>query len=251
MTRLKSTFTEPERQGVWQMFDRIAERYDLLNHTLSMGIDRRWRHRLAQMLPSHPQLQVLDLATGTADVPLALCAFNADVETVVGMDLAEQMLSKGREKIVAAGLQQRIRLQVGDAMKVPAESNRFDATTISFGIRNVPDLDQTLREMYRLLKPGGYGLVLEFSTPELPGFKQGYLLYLRHILPRLGALISGDSYAYRYLNQTIETFPYGQDFCDRMLAVGFSEVLAEPQTGGIATIYRGIKPHQDAGVITS
>lgn len=251
MKQSKTPLSEPERQGVWQMFDRIAGRYDFLNHTLSMGIDVRWRRRLAEMLPPHPGLKVLDLATGTADVPLAFCQHNGDVAQVTGMDLAEQMLGQGRKKISAAGLEQRIALQTGDAMQVPAADNSVDAVTISFGIRNVPDLDQTLREMQRVLKPGGYGLVLEFSTPEIPGFKQGYLLYLRHILPQLGALVSGDAYAYRYLNQTIESFPYGQDFCDRMLAAGFSDVLAEAQSGGIATIYRGVKPHQDSAAIAS
>lgn len=239
---MKTLQTEPERQNVWQMFDRIAGRYDFLNHTLSMGIDIAWRRRLSQLLPSKPRLQVLDLATGTADVPLSFCAENADVAYVLGLDLAENMLTKGREKVTAAGRDGQIELKTGDAMQIPVEDQCFDATTISFGIRNVPDVLTTLQEMYRSLKPGGVALILEFSTPELPGFKQGYLLYLRHVLPRIGALISGDSYAYRYLNQTIETFPYGQDFCNLMITAGFRDLYYEPQTGGIATIYRGVKP---------
>lgn len=234
--------TEPERQNVWQMFDRIAPRYDFLNRTLSMGIDVGWREQMAEMLPSRPGLRVLDLATGTADVPLTFCSVNQDVREVVGMDLAQEMLSIGETKIQAAGRSGQIRLEVGDAMAIPSADQDFDAVSISFGIRNVPDVSQTLREMHRVLKPGGVGLVLEFSTPQIPGFKQGYLFYLRHVLPRIGALISGDSYAYRYLNQTIETFPYGQAFCDLMINAGFSEVDAVPLTGGIATLYRGVRP---------
>lgn len=224
------------------MFDRIAHRYDFLNRTLSMGIDVGWRKQLAGMLPPQPNLRVLDLATGTADVPLALCDYNADVLEVVGMDLSQGMLELGQAKVTAAARNAQIRLEAGDAMQVPAGDQSFDAVTISFGIRNVPDLNQTLREMHRVLKPGGYGLVLEFSTPDLPGWKQLYLFYLRHWLPHVGALISGDSGAYRYLNRTIESFPYGQAFCDRMIAAGFHDLLACPLTGGIATIYRGIRP---------
>lgn len=223
------------------MFDRIAGRYDFLNRTLSMGIDVGWRKKLAALLPARPGLRVLDLATGTADVPLTLVDENADVTEVVGMDLSQGMLEIGAAKVEAAHRQAQIRLETGDAGEIPAEDASFDAVTIAFGIRNVPDVDQTLREMQRVLRPGGYGLVLEFSTPTLPGFKQGYLLYLRHVLPRIGALVSGDGYAYRYLNQTIETFPYGQAFCDKMIGAGFSDVEALALSGGIATIYRGIK----------
>ncbi|MEZ0372984.1 MAG: bifunctional demethylmenaquinone methyltransferase/2-methoxy-6-polyprenyl-1,4-benzoquinol methylase UbiE [Candidatus Sericytochromatia bacterium] len=238
---MKSTTREPERLDVWRMFDRIAGRYDLINRTLSMGIDISWRKQLTRMLPPRPGLRVLDLATGTADVPLTLCAETADVTEVVGMDLSEGMLAIGADKVAAACRQAQIRLEVGDAMLIPAPEQSFDAVTIAFGIRNVPDVSQTLREMLRVLNPGGYGLVLEFSTPALPGWRQAYLLYLRHVLPRIGALISGDSYAYRYLNQTIETFPYGQAFCDLMIEAGFRDVEALPLTGGIATIYRGKK----------
>jgi demethylmenaquinone methyltransferase/2-methoxy-6-polyprenyl-1,4-benzoquinol methylase len=231
----------PQKQDVWRMFDRIAGRYDLLNRTLSMGIDIGWRRELAGMLPARPALRVLDLASGTADVPLSLCEHNRDVLEVVGTDLSEGMLAIGADKVKAACREGQIRLQSGDAMAIPFEAESFDAVTISFGIRNVPDVSQCLREMARVLKPGGYGLVLEFSTPEIPGFKQAYLLYLRHVLPRIGAMVSGDAHAYRYLNQTIESFPYGQTFCDLMIEAGFSEVDAYPLSGGIATIYRGEK----------
>ncbi len=225
------------------MFDRIAWRYDFLNRVLSMGIDRGWREQMANMLPPRADLKVLDLATGTADVPLTFAKTNGDIAHITGMDLAEKMLDIGREKIEKKRLTQKIELSTGDAMAIPAEDNAYDAATISFGIRNVPDVLTTLKEMHRVVNPGGYGLILEFSTPDIPGFKQGYMFYLRHVLPQIGAALSGDGYAYRYLNQTIETFPYGQDFCDLMIEAGFTQTEAVPLTGGIATIYRGVKPY--------
>lgn len=234
---------EPPRQDVWQMFDRIAWRYDFLNRILSMGIDRGWRERMANLLPPRAHLSVLDLATGTADVPLTFAHSNANIQHITGMDLSEKMLAIGREKIKAQKLASKIELKTGDAMAIPAEDGLYDAVTISFGIRNVPNVSTTLKEMHRVLNPGGHALVLEFSTPEIPVFKQGYLFYLRHVLPQIGAALSGDSYAYRYLNQTIETFPYGQDFCDLMIDAGFTQTQAIPLTGGIASIYLGVKPH--------
>ena len=240
---MKNNIHPPVRQDVWQMFDRIAWRYDFLNRILSMGIDRGWREHMADMLPPRPELRVLDLATGTADVPLTFVRVNQDIAHITGMDLAEKMLAIGREKIAKQNLNSTITLSTGDAMAIPAENNAYDAATISFGIRNVPDVLTTLKEMLRVINPGGHALVLEFSTPEIPVFKQGYLFYLRHVLPQIGAALSGDSYAYRYLNQTIETFPYGQAFCDLMIEAGFTQTEAVPLTGGIATIYKGVKPH--------
>lgn len=233
--------TEPNRQQIWQMFDRIADRYDFLNHTLSMGIDRGWRKTMASHLPARPGLRVLDLATGTADVAISFCQVNADVMEVVGTDLSEGMLKYGQQKVSEACLEAQIKLKAGDATQIDEPDQSFDAVSISFGIRNVPDVEACLREMYRVLKARSHGLVLEFSTPELPGFKQGYLFYLRHILPRIGELVSGDQYAYRYLNKTIESFPYGQDFCDLMIKAGFEDVEAFPLSGGIATLYKGVR----------
>lgn len=240
---MKNNIQTPARQDVWQMFDRIAWRYDFLNRILSMGIDRGWREQMADMLPPRPELQILDLATGTADVPLTFVRSNQDIAHITGMDLAEKMLDTGREKVAKQGLTNTIDLSTGDAMAIPAEDNTYDAATISFGIRNVPDVLTTLKEMHRVVNPGGYALILEFSTPQIPVFKEGYLFYLRHILPQIGAALSGDSHAYRYLNQTIETFPYGQDFCDLMIEAGFTQTAAVPLTGGIATIYKGVKPY--------
>ena len=221
------------------MFDRIAHRYDFLNRVLSMGIDVSWRKKMANSLPPRPNLRLLDLATGTADVPLTLCEQNSDIIEFIGSDLSEGMLEYGRQKVSKASKEGLICLKTGDAMQIEEPDQSFDAVSISFGIRNVPDVSQTLKEMYRVLKSDSCALILEFSTPTLPGFQQGYLFYLRHVLPRIGQTLSGDSYAYRYLNQTIETFPYGQNFCDLMIEVGFQDVEAIPLSGGIATLYRG------------
>jgi demethylmenaquinone methyltransferase/2-methoxy-6-polyprenyl-1,4-benzoquinol methylase len=222
------------------MFDRIAGRYDLLNRLLSSGIDRRWRARLAQKLPPGENLEALDLASGTADQLIALHA-TGRVARGLGLDLAEQMLAIGRDKISRLGLGQKLTLAVGDAENLPVQAGSFDAVTISFGIRNMTDPARTLAEMYRALKPGGRALILEFSLPSNRAVRRVYLIYLRHILPRLGALISGDSSAYRYLNETIETFPYGDTFCQLMTNAGFTKVACTPLTFGIASIYVGEK----------
>lgn len=231
----------PSRQHVGSMFDRIAHRYDLLNRLLSFGTDVRWRKRLAGQLPAGEALRVLDLATGTADVLIALDRHCPRVARGTGVDLSFGMLSHGVPKLRALGLADRFRLVRGDAQRLPLPSDAYDAVTISFGIRNVLDVEAGLREMCRVLKPGGRALVLEFSLPGNALFRAGYLFYFRHVLPRVGALVSGDAQAYRYLNQTVETFPYGAAFAQLMNNAGFRSVQAHPLTFGIATLYQGDK----------
>lgn len=231
----------PPRNDVWRMFDRIAHRYDLLNRVLSMRQDVAWRRRLASMLPGRDDLRVLDLATGTGDVLLALRAGCARVRSGVGMDMAGKMLELGKEKFEDKGQASALQMVRGDAMRIAAADESFDVVTISFGIRNVFDVGVALREMHRVLKPGGRVLILEFSLPPNALLRWGYLLYFRNVLPRIGGLVSGDSYAYRYLNRTVETFPYGDAFCDLMRDAGFANVATTLLTFGIATIYRGDK----------
>jgi demethylmenaquinone methyltransferase/2-methoxy-6-polyprenyl-1,4-benzoquinol methylase len=232
----------PPRDEVWDMFDRISRRYDLLNRLLSFGTDIIWRRKVAYFLPPYGGQHVLDLATGTADQLIALFQAGDRVKSGIGMDLAERMLEIGRGKVEKHGLGEAVALEVGNATDIPSDDAQFDAVTISFGIRNVIDVDQALREMYRVLKPGGRVLILEFSLPQ-SGFVRGAsLLYLRHILPRVGAIVSGDSYAYRYLNETIETFPYGEAFCNLLRAASFESVEAHPLWLGLPTIYKGDKP---------
>jgi len=233
---------EPSPNGVRQMFNRISHRYDILNRLLSFGTDVSWRRKMAHFFPPHADQQVLDLATGTADQILALFERTDKVRSGIGMDLAEKMLEIGRKKIERRGLSEVITLEVGDATAIPVGKETFDVVTISFGIRNVTHVAKGIEEMYRVLKPGGRVLILEFSLPRSRLVRGGYLFYLRHILPRVGALVSGAPLAYRYLNETIETFPYGEVFCNLLRAEGFTAVEAHPLTFGVAMLYRGDKP---------
>lgn len=222
------------------MFDRIAPRYDLLNRLLSMRRDVVWRNRLADQLPDRANLRVLDLATGTADVLLTLAKRKQSaLQQGIGLDMSHGMLVRGRDKIAS---NKRLALVRADATCIAFPEDTFDAATIAFGIRNVADVPAGLREMHRILKPGGRALILEFSLPANRILRAGYLFYFRHVLPRIGGMVSGDAAAYRYLNETVETFPYGDRFCALMRDAGFVGVEHFPLTFGIATLYQGDKP---------
>lgn len=222
------------------MFDRIAPRYDLLNRLLSGGNDIFWRNRLARNLPDGNNLDVLDLATGTADILLAM-GNTGRVGLGVGLDMAGEMLRLGQSKIAKRSGGTRMQLVQADATAIPCAEDSFDAVTIAFGIRNVVDVNGCLAEMRRVLRPGGTCLVLEFSLPSVKWLRRLHLFYLRHLLPRIGALVSGDPEAYRYLDETIEVFPYGEDFCKLMRQAGFNEIEATPLSFGAATLYKGRK----------
>ncbi len=232
---------EPSRREVWKMFDRIAPRYDALNRILSLRSDVAWRKRLAALLPPGDRLRMLDLATGTGDQIFQLFGAAPNVREAVGLDLSEGMLDVGRKKAKARGLEHRVQLLVGDAMTIPFPDHSFDLVTMSFGIRNVLDVLRTLKEINRVLKPGGRALILEFSTPQSRCFRRLYFFYLRHVLPKIGGWISGDPGAYRYLNVTIEGFPSGDAFCRIMSEAGFLRVAHYPLSFGIAAIYEGDK----------
>jgi demethylmenaquinone methyltransferase/2-methoxy-6-polyprenyl-1,4-benzoquinol methylase len=236
----------PSRKEVWKMFDRIAHRYDVLNRSLSFGRDVAWRKRLRRHLPKDREIVLVDLATGTADQILFLMDGGAKITRALGYDLSEEMLALGREKIAKKQMGDVISLHTGDAMKSPQADNSADVITISFGIRNVEDVPTALADMRRALIPGGKLLILECSLPENKLIRKGYLFYFRKILPRLGGWVSGDSYAYNYLNKTVETFPCGEAFCALMRDAGFEAVQAEPMTFGVATLYSGVKPEPAA-----
>ncbi len=239
MTVPNDNLTIPKSDS-WRMFDDISPRYDLLNRLLSFGLDVLWRERLAAFLPRNEGQRVLDVATGTADVLLALIKDHR-VQAGFGVDMAERMLDIGRAKAARLGFENRITLHRGDAGQLPFNDNTFDTVTIAFGIRNMDDHNQILREMRRVLKPGGRALVLEFSLPENKILRTLHVFYLRTVVPAIGGLISGHGKAYRYLNQTIEHFPCGAAFCAIMQDAGFQNVNAHPLMGGIATIYVGEK----------
>ena len=235
---LKENFVIAKSES-WRMFDRISPQYDFLNHFLSFGFDIHWRRKLKNYLPIGSQQKILDLATGTADVLLTLVKDNPQISEAHGIDLADQMLSIGRKKINQAGLADRIHLQHGDAQQIANADNAFDAVTIAFGIRNVPNPIITLKEIFRVLKKGGRALVLEFSLPGNFFIRIFYLLYLKILVPLLGGIFSGNFKACFYLNQTIGRFPYGKQFCRMMEQVGLENVAAHPLLFGVATIYQG------------
>jgi len=225
----------------WKMFNRISTSYDFLNHLFSFGLDVYWRKHLIRYLSAGKNQLVLDLATGTADALITLAQDNPKVKIAYGLDLAEQMLNVGRQKINSQGLEQKIFLQHGDAHQIPFGTDHFDAVTIAFGIRNMTEYKQVLTQMLRVLKPNGRALILEFSLPENAFLRSVYLFYLRRVIPLVGGWFSGDKEAYRYLNKTVEDFPYGQNFCRAMESVGFKNVQAFPLTLGIATLYKAEK----------
>lgn len=231
--------TIPKRENVHKMFDRIAGRYDLLNHLLSFRQDVRWRKKVAALLPKKENIAVLDLATGTGDLLLSMKKYRSDMQTGVGLDMAGEMLKFAVKKTDDKQLSESLSFVRGDAVNIPFADNSFDAVTIAFGIRNVVDVSKSLSEMYRILSDKGKALILEFSLPKNRLVKAGYLFYFRHILPKVGGFISGDSYAYSYLNRTVETFPYGEEFCQLMENSGFKNVQEHRLTFGIATIYEG------------
>jgi demethylmenaquinone methyltransferase/2-methoxy-6-polyprenyl-1,4-benzoquinol methylase len=221
----------------WKMFNSIAGRYDFLNRLLSLRQDVRWRNALKQFLPNSDRQTILDLATGTADVLITLSKGNPKIHRGYGVDPAIKMLEIGRNKIKQQHLDDRLELVQGDAQALPFQNETFDCVSIAFGIRNIPDLRLALLEMYRVTKQGGRVLILEFSKPENPLLKCGHWLYLQTIVPLVGFLFSGNFKAYVYLNQTIQTFPYGDRFCKILKQMGFVGIEPHPLMGGAATIY--------------
>lgn len=236
-----NTSTAITKSNSWQMFDDISPKYDFLNNLLSFGLDIFWRKRLARFIPHKPGQIVLDLATGTADVLLSLFKYSPNIQSGYGIDLADKMLDIGRGKITRAGLELHVLLEHGDAHQIPFNASTFDCVTIAFGIRNMNDPTQVLSEMRRVLNREGRAIVLEFSLPANTVIRSMHIFYLRHVVPLIGALFSGNYTAYRYLNQTIETFPYGNAFCALMSNAGFQNVNAHPLFFGVATIYVGEK----------
>ena len=222
------------------MFDSIAPRYDLLNRLLSLGIDRRWRRFAVRQIRFSEGGRVLDVATGTADVALQIAAVTPDTVTITGVDFSPQMVELGREKVKQSPFSGRISLQVAPCESIPFEENSFDSATIAFGIRNVVDRVCGLKEILRVLKPGGRIVVLEFSNPRSKIFKAAYNFYFLKILPLVGGLISNFS-AYRYLPDSVLEFPSQEEFKRLMADAGYKNVMHKDLTFGIATVYTGDK----------
>lgn len=229
-----------KKEQVAGMFDSIAFRYDFLNRFLSAGIDQTWRKKALGFLKDiHPQ-QMLDVATGTADV--AIMAHKIlHPQKITGLDISLGMLDFGRKKVGKAGLNNIIDLVEGDSENIPFADNSFDAVTVSFGVRNFAHLSVGLAEILRVLRPGGKLVVLEFSKPATPVIKQFYSLYMEHIAPGFGNLLSKNKCAYTYLNQSIKQFPEGENFTQILKQTGYQNLQRKPLTFGICTIYCGQK----------
>lgn len=226
------------------MFDAIAPRYDLLNHLLSAGIDRRWRIQAIRSLALSGRETLLDVCTGTADVALESrrgSPTGAGAARVVGVDFAGAMLSLGQRKVRAAGETGRIALARGDAMHLPIRDDSVDAATVAFGIRNVQQPDAACAEIARALRRGGRLAILEFGVPRVPGLRALYQWYFRHLLPAIGRAISGHNAAYSYLPASVGTFQAPAEFAATLRRAGFQDVRAVPLTFGIVYLYTATK----------
>lgn len=229
-----------KKEQVAEMFNSIAFRYDFLNRFLSVGIDIGWRKKaIAELKSLHPK-QVLDVATGTGDVALMTYKM-LHPEKIMGIDISEGMLDFGRQKIEKIGLGHVIELLKGDSENIGFDDNNFDAITVAFGVRNFENLELGLKEMFRVLKPGGKLVVLEFSKPKHPLFKYIYNLYMNQIAPSFGKLFSKNKDAYQYLNDSVQAFAEGQTFLNIMQEAGFTQTYLKPLSLGICTIYCGSK----------
>ena len=227
-------------RGVRRMFDDIAYRYDLLNRLLSFGIDRRWRRFAVSQLNIQKNGRVLDIATGTCDVALEVAKQTDPSVMIVGEDFTQGMLVQGQPKLKASSYGRRIMLVNAPCEEIPHPDESFDGITIAFGIRNVVDRQAGLREMYRVLKPGGRVVILEFSNPRSQLFRKIYYFYFQKILPTLGGLLSKRS-AYQYLPDSVIEFPSQEEFSRMMGEAGFQRLQYINQTFGIATVYVGDK----------
>ena len=228
-----------KKQQVAQMFDNISHKYDFLNHFLSLGIDIAWRKKAIKMLKKDQPKQILDIATGTGDFAVEALALNPD--KVTGVDISEGMLEVGRKKMKKKGLDDRIELLSGDSEGLQFDDNKFDAVIVAFGVRNFENLEKGLRDMHRVLKPGGKTVILEFSKPKSFPFKQLYHFYFKWILPKIGNVISNDTAAYTYLPESVQEFPDGQKFLSILDKIGFKNTQCKALTLGISSIYIGTK----------
>ena len=228
-----------KKEQVAQMFDTISGNYDGLNRVISFGIDVKWRKKVLQLVENKNPDTILDIATGTGD--LAILMTKTKATKIIGLDISEGMLDVGRKKIADKNLQNKIDMVLGDSENMPFPDNHFDAITVSFGIRNFENLEKGLSEILRVLKPNGIFVILETSNPTKTPFKQGYNFYTKNILPLIGKFFSKDNVAYGYLSESAAVFPFGEALNNILRKVGFIDVVAMPQTFGVATIYTSTK----------
>lgn len=232
---------QTKKEQVEYMFDNIAPTYDKLNHILSFNIDRIWRRRVMRIVRRSHAHKIMDVATGTGDLAIAM-AKRVDRTQILGIDLSEEMLQVARKKIEKQGLEERIIVEKGDAENLSMVSTEsIDAATVAFGVRNFENLERGLSEIYRTLKPGGKFVVLEFSIPRNPLVRWVYAQYSHRLLPRIGAMLSKDRKAYDYLPDSVEEFPSPERFAEILRGVGFKDIKLSSQSFGIAHIYEATK----------
>ena len=232
---------QTKKEQVEQMFDNIAPTYDKLNHILSFNIDRIWRRRVMRIVRRSHAQKIMDVATGTGDLAIAMAKRVEDTH-ILGIDLSEEMLQVARTKIEKLGLSDRIEVHKGDAENLDiVESDSIDAATVAFGVRNFENLEGGLSEIYRTLKPGGKFVVLEFSIPRNRFIRWVYAQYSHRLLPRIGAMLSKDRQAYDYLPDSVEEFPSPERFAEILRGVGFKDIKLRSQSFGIAYIYEATK----------
>lgn len=224
-----------KKEQVTKMFDTISGHYDGLNRVISFGIDIKWRKKVVKIVKESNPETILDIATGTGDLAINLAETNAT--KIVGLDISSGMLDIGKEKIKSKKLDSKIDMVLGDSENMPFEDNSFDAITVAFGVRNFETLENGLKEILRVLKPGGSFVILETSMPDKTPYKQGYNFYTKNILPLIGRTFSKDKTAYKYLCESASVFPYGEALNNILRKTGFINVVDFPQTFGVATIY--------------
>lgn len=228
-----------KKEEVAEMFNNISKKYDFLNHFLSLGIDKGWRKKAIKELKSIQPKRILDIATGTGD--FAIEALALDPEEVIGVDISQGMLEVGIEKMKKKQVDDIVKMRIGDSEALPFEDGYFDALTVGFGVRNFENLERGLTDMLRVLRPGGKAVILEFSKPKKFPMKQLYGFYSKRLIPLIGKTISKDERAYAYLPESVAAFPEGKAFTDILKRIGYTNVKAKTVTGGIATIYSGVK----------
>jgi len=224
-----------KKEQVAQMFNNISNRYDFLNHTLSLGIDILWRKKAIKLLEPYSPKKILDIATGTGDFAIEAMALKPD--QITGVDISEGMLDVGRKKITKMNLDNSITLEVGDSENLRFADNKFDAVIVAFGVRNFETLAKGLQEMFRVTKPGGHVVIVEFSKPQKFPVKQLYNFYFKAILPQIGKFVSKDNSAYKYLPESVAAFPDGDKFLSILKNVGYKQTQWIPLTTGISSIY--------------
>ncbi|AXO81203.1 bifunctional demethylmenaquinone methyltransferase/2-methoxy-6-polyprenyl-1,4-benzoquinol methylase UbiE [Olleya aquimaris] len=228
-----------KKEQVTKMFDTISGEYDGLNRVISFGIDIKWRKKVVALVKATNPKNVLDIATGTGDLAINLAETSA--EKIIGLDISSGMLEVGKQKIKTKKLDQKIEMVIGDSENLPFDDNTFDAITVAFGVRNFETLENGLKDILRVLKPGGIFVILETSVPTKFPFKQGYQFHSKVILPTVGKLFSKDKTAYKYLSESANAFPYGEALNNILRKIGFINVTDMPQTFGVATIYKASK----------